>query len=236
MKKVDDRLLSAYLDNELTVSEVEELEKQLSSDELKHLVNEKKLESSIGTLLKDAPKCPDVLWGDIMDQVEEKPAKEKKKKPIMFGVIFAAAASIFIYVGIGSTNYPVWVPQSVTELAQKSKIEVDRSSVNRFIAEHGVKLKLGDFPKTHHGNPVNLLGASVESMAGDDVVTLYFACCGEPVKIFLIPNDSSADKFMQEQQASGVDGIVENVARGEYRVAVVSSHNASDLVGSILPI
>ena len=200
------------------------------------MINEKKLESSIGTVLKDTPKCPDALWDNIMDQIDDKPAEIKKKSPIMFGVIFAAAASVLIYFGISSTNYPIWVPQTVSELAQKSVIEVDRSSVNRFIAERGVKLKLGDFPKTHHGNPVNLLGASVESMAGDDVVTLYFACCGEPVKIFLIPSDSSADKFMQEQEASGVEGIVENVSRGDYRVAVVSSHNASDLVDSILPI
>ena len=53
MKKVDDRLLSAYLDNELSVSEVEELEQQLSKEELQHMINEKKLESSIGTVLKD---------------------------------------------------------------------------------------------------------------------------------------------------------------------------------------
>ena len=137
---------------------------------------------------------------------------------------------------MGGGDYPVWVPQTVAELTQKTQVTMDKQSVNSFIATHGVKLKLGDFPKTHHGNAVNLLGAAVEKVAGDEVVTLYFDCCGEPVKIFLMPNDSEASRFIMEQDQEGTDGIVENTVKGDYRLAIVSTHNASELVNSIYEI
>ncbi|MCH2206947.1 MAG: hypothetical protein MK132_13905 [Lentisphaerales bacterium] len=233
MKELDDRLLSAYIDNELSVSEIEEIEQQLSKDELQHLVNEKKLDSSIKNIIKEAPKCPDVLWDNILSEVDETPKDKPAKRQILFTVILSVAAAIVVFFGLNNGVYPAWVPKTVAELTQKSQVAMDRHSVNSFLATHGVKLELGDFPKTHHGNAVNLLGAAVEKIAGDEVVTLYFDCCGKPVKIFLMPNEGEASKFIEQQDLAGTDGIVENTVKGDYRLAIVSTHNASELVDSI---
>jgi hypothetical protein len=59
MKKEDDRLWSAYIDDELTVSELNQIEKTLSSSDLHHLQNEKLLEREISEVLREELKCPD---------------------------------------------------------------------------------------------------------------------------------------------------------------------------------
>jgi hypothetical protein len=234
MKDIDDNLLSAYVDNELSVTEVDEFEQKVPPEILSHLVKEKKLEAAISGNLKEAPACPEKLWADILGEIHEDPAvKRISFQKYYYSAALAVAATLFITFSGVFKSYPVWVPQTVSELAQNSAVKIDRQLVNQFISANGVQLQLGKLPETHHGRPLSLVGAALENIAGDEVVAVYFDCCGELAKVYFLPKESRAEKFMAQEDKKWHSGIVENVERGDYSIALVSQHSAGEILDSI---
>ncbi|MCM8530628.1 MAG: hypothetical protein NE330_05645 [Lentisphaeraceae bacterium] len=234
MKKVDDRFLFAYIDGELSVSEVEELENQLSKEELEQLVNEKKMERGLGDKLNSAPGCSADLWNKINGEIasEANTQKSSYSKKWFYGT-FAIAAAITLFFSVEWIKYPSWVPQSVAELADQSQVKVDKALINDFISLHGVPVKIGDFPDTHHGRKISLVGAAIEKVAGDDVVSIYFNCCGEPGKIYLVPENGESAVFLQNEKKKSHGSAMKLATKGKYKAVYVSTHKDAGVLASL---
>ena len=96
MKKLDDRIWSAYLDGELSVSEIEEVEGSLTGKQLEHFRKEKVLEEKINQRLEDGITCPTDLWQSICTKIGRGKSKSPKKI-IYFSAFLSAAACLTIF-------------------------------------------------------------------------------------------------------------------------------------------
>ncbi|MCM8534375.1 MAG: hypothetical protein NE334_00400 [Lentisphaeraceae bacterium] len=234
MKKVEDKFLFAYIDGELSVSEVEELESQLSKEELQQLVSEKKIERGLGNKLNSAPGCSSDLWSQISSEIsaEENLQKSSYSKTWLY-LTFATAAAITLFFSIEWAKYPSWIPQSVVELADQSQVKVDKALINDFIAKHGVPVKIADFPDTHHGRKISLVGAAIEKVAGDDVVSIYFNCCGKPGKVYLVPENGKSDLFLQNEKKKSHGSAMKLANKGKYTAVYVSTHKDAGVLSAL---
>ena len=149
MKKIDDRLWSAYLDGELSITEVEHFENQLSPEELAHIRKEKELEKSIVTTLKDNCRCPDQLWKNICTQIDGEQSKSKFGLKVV-ALVMAAAAALTVIFFNQNENLPVFVPTTVAELEKQSQTGASLDDVNNYLTENKVDLQLLSFSNTGH--------------------------------------------------------------------------------------
>ena len=229
MKQIDDKLWSAYLDGELSVTEIEKLEADLSTEQLEHLRKEKALESKVAERLQQDVKCPDELWQSITKQVE----KEKKQpiKWVNYAVLAAIAAVLVFFIFIDNKDYGTKVPTTVQELKDISRTTADLDGVNSFLKDKEVQLQLLELPQGHHKKKI--IGATMEVIAGEEVVTLLFECCGRPVKVYVLPRNSAAERMVQNEDNSWKGGIQGSSKRGNYRLALVSKHAGLDILNAI---
>ncbi|MCM8542921.1 MAG: hypothetical protein NE328_21820 [Lentisphaeraceae bacterium] len=230
MKKEDDRNWSAYIDGELSVSEVEKFEALLSEEELKHLNNERAFEESIGNVLNDTPACPENLLSDIVKKaVHEDKKSFLKIKLVAIAAIAACIAALFLIPKepVVQQELVSLVPTSVDELKGKSLTGDQLDDINRFLAEKKISLELTSVVGS--GHPKKIIGAGVEKVAGEEVVTLLFTCCGRPAKVYLIPKGSKAEEMIIHDDS----GIQAMVKKGNYRLAVSSPHNSESLLAYI---
>jgi hypothetical protein len=205
MKKPDDRLWSAYLDGELSVTEVEKMEAGLTAAQLEHLRKEKVFEEKISNRLKENSSCPDQLWQSICFPKDHAQTKE--------------------IAGIT-------VPRSIAELKKSSSTSDDLKEINRFLTKHKVSLKLLEILDDKHAQ--RIIGAGVEMIGNEEVVTLLFDCCGYPVKVYVLPKDSSAEKIVLDEDAKWKDGIRVQTKEGNYRLALVSKHGGNNILDAIV--
>lgn len=227
MKKEDDRNWSAYIDGELSVSEVNDFEAQLSAKELEHLKNERSLEEGIGNCLKDAPCCPLSVFDCV-----------KKEKKHFAGVAVIAAftvaaclALVFMIPKKGTTGSKV--PLSVSDLKSEAKTGSTLDEVNRYLEEKKISLEVLKFENEHHTK--ELIGASIEIIADEEVVTLMFTCCGRPAKVYILPRKSKAEDCMVEDCKGWKNSIQALVKKGNYHLAVASPHNSESILKYISP-
>ncbi|NQZ56327.1 MAG: hypothetical protein HRT88_02500 [Lentisphaeraceae bacterium] len=234
MKKNDDRMWSAYLDEELSITELENFESGLSEAELEHLKNEKEFEKEVSTVLKDDIKCPDALWQSVCEQVEEEENNNssKKSKVWLFSTFAVAAAIVFIFLR-PVVHYELQ-PQSLAQLKASRLIENDLTKVNSFLTRNAVPFKLHEFNDKMHHN-ISLIGATEEEISGEKVTTLLFNCCGDPVKVYILPKNSKAEQYISKENSSWKSGMTTAMVN-DYRLAVVSQHSSPELLEFIRPI
>ena len=227
MKKEDDRNWSAYIDGELSVSEIEEFEAQFSEDELKHLSNERAFDKSISNSLAEAPACPENLLADVLKQVD----REEKKTFLRYKVIAVAAlaaclALIFLLPKPGTTGD--LVPQTIAELEKMSLTGNTLDDINEYLSKKNIDLEVTEFLPEHHVKTI--VGAGIETIAGEEVVTLLFTCCGRPAKVYVLQKGSGAEKFIVNDDKDWKNSIQAQAKRGSYRLAVSSPHNAESIL------
>lgn len=230
MKKNDDRNWSAYIDGELSVSEVEEFEAQLSAEELKHLNNEKAFEESIGSSLNDAPACPDNLFTGVVKQLAHEDKKSFLKYKIAAFVAIAACLAFIFLLPKPGTDGPK-VPMSVAELKSQSLTGDQLDDINKFLIQKQIDLELTSLAEGHHAKVI--IGAGLELIAGEEVVTLMFTCCGRPAKVYILPKNSVAEKTILNDNKDWKSSIQALVKKGNYRLAVSSPHNSESILNSI---
>ncbi len=231
MKKIDDRLWSAYLDGELSVTEVENLEAGLTADELEHLRKEKVFDQKISERLNGEATCPDKLWNSLRHDIEND--KKSPKKFIYLSAVAALAACISLFFIISGKDYGAKVPDTVAELEKLKETTSELDSVNMFLKEKKIDLQLLSLAEGHHNK--RIIGAAVEDVAGEEVVTLMFECCGRPVKVYVLLRDSAAEHVIQQADAEWKGGVRAQAKKGNYRLALVSKHGAADILDAIVP-
>ena len=215
------------MDGELSVSEIEEFETQLSDAELQHLKNEQKLEEGIGAILNDGPSCTI----NILDCINEAPKPKKFNRSLTAIITFAAAACIaLVFMYPRGASGPK-VPQTVAELKKLSITGNSLDDINKYLNERNIDLELTKFMPEHHEKTI--IGAGVEIIGGEEVVTLMFTCCGRPAKVYVLPRGSSAEKLILEDDKEWKSSIQAQAKKGDYRLAVSSPHNSESLLAYI---
>jgi hypothetical protein len=221
-----DKLLSAYLDGELTVSESDAFEKSKSHVELEHIRKEKHFEEVLNNHLTSGVSCPDHLWLEIIKEIKS------KKKPILLYLLTSAAALAACLMFFFKSDIEAERPSTIAELNAASLIKGTLIDVNRFLSENKIDLTLSKMMVSPN-HTQKIIGANIENIDGDEIVTLYFDCCGSPVKVYILPKESNAEKFVQKKDSSWNDNIKAQSKSGNYRLALIAKHGGMNILSSL---
>ena len=244
MDSQHEKMVTAYLDGELSAAEAAELDKSLTPAEKTSLSAEIKLERAIGERLSRGVACPDDVWQRTMAAVEMKAAPVHQLGPRrnwMYGVAAMAAmlaitaAGLFLHANTtnsGSSIFTVAKGTTVAMLQEQAQFRnLDTDSVNTYFKEHGFKVAMTNtdvqIPAGHH-RPRVLLGLRPATNHGDDVMELMFNCCGRPLKVVVAKAGTQTAREIGDLMAEGK--IQESRRVGEYVAALVGKHESHGLL------
>lgn len=237
-----EKLVTAYLDGELSAAEAAELDKSLTPENKANLAGEIKLERAIGERLSRGAKCPDDLWQRTMAAVEERASvvEFKPRRKWMYAATALAAMLALTMAGL-LINYNSAPRASILAMEKGTTIEMlqaqaelqghDTDAVNAFLKEHGFNLAMitadVQIPGDHH-TPRVLLGMRPATNRGEDVMELLFNCCGRPLKVVVAKKGGETAREIGDAMA---DGRIQSSRRvGDYVTALVGRHEALGLL------
>lgn len=236
MNTKSDHIWMAYLDNELDAAEISEFEDQASSEDIKRLEKEKKLETEISSNLAEV-KCPEDVWKDIISDIDRIDNKRTMRLRFAFAAGIAALfvlSSVIVYDAVTRNDYPV-LKQVTTLAALNQEVDIsgdDLSRVESLLKSYGFDLKI--LPDPEKGHKIELLGAYPFKCCPEvKVVALCFSCCGEPVRL-VVMNDGT--DFVKDCECKCDEGKIQKlIKKGPYRIAVIGKHPADELLNLLVP-
>lgn len=245
MKGNKDKLWQAYLDGELSVTEMAEFEETLGPDERAALAADRRFEAGLADALSRGAACPDDVWARtralIVAKAEGGPPQRSRARRWYWGASMTAAAAIIAFA------IAQFVPSDPSRLDSATVINAETVSeamammetapgveqAQQFLRLHHVHLKfnavdtLGLQMILHHD--IEVLGAREERAGGQPVVSIYFACCLYPVKVVVAEEGSRGADALGRSAAQG--GQVQAIrVFGRYVTAVVGKHHAHGLL------
>lgn len=244
MKKNREMMRQAYLDGELSVSEVSEFEATLDEAERERLAAEVHLENGLAERLAQDAKCPDDVWERTKALVAEQhaPARPARLRRWYWGAATLAAASVAFFV---ANNAPtpaapsaiVMAAESVEDLAATAECDASREVVQAYLHDHDVELKIGEIEKVAKGSMmkhygIEILGARSEELpSGKRVVEILFGCCEYPVKVLMA--EKGSDAAIEIGEAAGAQNknhVLTTRTVDGYIAALVGRHQAHGLL------
>ena len=241
------KLWQAYLDGELSTSEITAFEGTLSPDERDQLAAEVLLERGIGERLSQGAECPEHLWRRVKNEIAGRSGFGRRYRRVLWGSASLAAAASIAFVaaiyGPGLLRYAPGIPEgssavvmaaeTIEELQATSTVDPDRDSVQAFLDDHHVDLRLlekaNDLPMAAIHHDIIIVGAREITVNGDKTLELLFGCCGRPVKLILAKQGTRAAEIIGA--AASKNGQVQNTRHvGDYFTAVVGGHRAHGLL------
>ena len=248
MKAKKEQMWQAYVDGELSATEMAAFEETLSASERRLLSSDVQFDRAFNDRLAEDATCPDDVWARtkalLETQVTEAETVELPPDNIVrirpsrlrdFSMI-AAAAIITLMISwvlpvLSPNTAPVTLAeQSVDELAAHSEVEPTPEQIQQYMHQHNYRLRLEEVESLRtvqiHGD-VRLLGAARNQER--DYGELYVACCQYPVKIVIAEINTPEAEILAEAMGRPNDlqaiRIVDN-----YVVGVVSKHPSVGLL------
>lgn len=247
MKVKKEHMWQAYIDGELSATEMSAFEESLSASERRLLSGDVQFDRALSDRLAEDTQCPDDVWARTKALLEASASEHEDATPekvVPFTpsryrniAMIVAAAMVTLMVSwvlpsiTGNSLAPVILAEeSVDELAARSEVDPTREDIQRYMQNNNYKIVLVPvntmrIVKVHSG--VRLLGAS-RSKNGK-VAELFFECCHQPVKIILAERNTSEARAIG--QAMGEDNDLQAVRGvGNYVAGVVSKHPSYGLL------
>ena len=235
----NDRVLSAYLDGELSASEASEFDRVLTESERQRLAGEVVLERALADALAKDAACPDVAWDRLRDSIQAQSQRASngvrgrwRGKALLAAaaVLVVGIAGVFAMVGGERTDFLRMTERDVAELKEASAVDaVSLAAVNEYVHARGYGIDVVPIVNSevrHHRR--ELLGAREHSYRGEKVMELLFDCCGKPLKVVVAARNGSAARHIAEALARGE--IQASRPVGDYVAAVVGRHKAVNLL------
>ncbi len=251
MKQDKEKLSQAYLDGELSASEISEFERILTPEERRQLAGEMQFERALGERLAHDAECPELVWRRVRQAHGLRPGFAQRHRRIGWGIAsLAAAASIAFLASVygpslvritpgGETDSEavVLAAETVEQLQAASMTEPGRDAVQEFLRNAGITLEVDSVEALPMGaihHDIAIIGARKDPAGRDAVHELLFACCGYPVKVIVARCGSHAAETIGH--AAALEGQVQATRRvAGYLAAVVGNHEARDLIDIFAP-
>lgn len=242
-----EQIWQAYIDGELSATEMAGFEATLTPEEQERLTADIQFDRGLSERLSEDAACPTDVWERTKALLTQQSTEEETTVPFIAkprrrsllwgaGTLAAAAAlafmiSSFTPVGAPSNASPIILEAAtIDDLKEQSQVPGDLKAIEEFLHANSIDLNLLQedsisMAKVH--SPIKLVGAKL--IDGSNCVELYAGCCKEPVKILVVHRDSEAAKLIG--QATGTDNDLQCTRIvGDYLTAVVGKHTAHDLL------
>lgn len=259
MNEKHEQLWYAYVDGELSVTEMAEFEKSLTPADRDRLAGEMRFENGLSERLNENATCPIKVWERTKALLKQAQAKEKSSTPdnivpmtlekqeaprrsLFWGtatIVAAACVALAVMYTPGTmqdeeSRVVILAAESVEELAAQSEIGGNIDDLHQYLADHGMELGLNDIDSLriatmHYG--IEVLGAMEDMIGSDPVIEMLFSCCNSPVKVIMTKQDSAAAQYIGRAAGRGNTQIqATRIIHGEYLAAVVGTHPAHGLL------
>lgn len=242
-----EHMWQAYIDGELTATEMARFEASLSIEEQQQLVSDTQFDRGLSERLAEDAACPDDVWERTKALLVEASASDEttvsfparsKPRSMFWGMATLAAAAGLAFVlstfapgGTGLNDMPIILEAAtVDELAQKSQVDANPKAIEEFMHANDIDLDLlpeSSMTMAAVHAPIKLVGAGISD--NGEYIELYAGCCKEPVKILLVHRDSEAAKCIGQACGNGNDLQATRIV-GDYLAAVVGKHPAHDIL------
>ena len=236
MNKKSDEMWMAYIDSELSASEMTEFDAALSSQERQRLLAELKFETALGRKL-DGIKCPEQLWEKVKKNISVL-EKEKNRKSIpisyrkLLTIVSTLAASILLIFALTfyllkSEVDVLSIPTTVKTLTREVNTIGNKQNVQQLLTKSGIPLKFQGIPKDMH-HDLKLLGAYETTVDGVKAVAVCFDCCGKPLRVVINNRKTSlAKKIINKCKGGDIQKIkcVNNT-----QIAVIGTHPGDEVL------
>jgi hypothetical protein len=241
MDNNQEQVWQAYIDGELSATEMAGFEASLSPEEQERLTSDIQFDRGLSERLSEDAACPYDVWERtkallIQHSADEESTPKRRSMVWGAGTLAAAAALAFVI----STFTPFGTPSgaspiileaaTIDDLVRQSQVPADLAAIQAFMHANDIDLDLlpeASIAMAEIHAPLYLVGASKSD--NGDCVELYAGCCKEPVKILIVRRDSEAARLIG--QATGSDSDVQCTRIvGDYLTAVVGKHSAHDLL------
>jgi hypothetical protein len=243
MNEKHERMLTAYMDGELSATEATEFDRALTDAERERLAGEVRLESAISDVLSRDAGCPDDVWARVREQLaaagaspageaeDGSPARSRARLRWGMGIAVAAAAALLLVAtpllrepaGPGAGD-GFLTARTVEDLRLESRCAAELAEVQRLITEQGFAVAIeplspDDPVRGVHGE---LLGARTTHYGGGEAVEVLFSCCELPAKVIIAREESPAAEALARAMARGEGKVVSARRFDGYMAAVVS--------------
>lgn len=245
MDSQHEKMISAYLDGELSAAEAAEFDSTFTVAEKANLSAEMKFERKLAEQLGRGVSCPNDVWQRTLEAIEQKAAPVEQFRPRrnwMYAVTAMAAmlaitvAGLFVRVNLVSPHPPTVLAiakgTTIAMLEEEAQLRSrDTDSVNAFLKEHGFNIAMTSadvqVPGDHH-TPRQLLGLRPAVNRGEDVMELLFNCCGRPLKVVIAKTGTKTAREIGDLMAEGKLQATRHV--GDYVAALVGRHETYGLL------
>lgn len=231
MKTQTDNLIMGYMDGELSIGEVAEVDANFSEAERIRMQSEIKFESklldTLGTKL-----CPDELWSKTLKMLHAENASSSSRANIIRFVSrpvvwLAMAASVAIMLGSfqvtrGSSEH---FNQVTTVAALNS--QVSQLPVNKLLEDNSIALALAAVSGDRMHN-IEILGGHNCEINGEMVTVVNFSCCGKPLRVLVATIGGKASKAMLRKNNFKNIQIMDK--RGDYQLALIGNHPGQEVL------
>lgn len=247
MKSNQEQLWQAYIDGELSAAECADFETTLSEDERRLLAADMRLERGIAEKLAEPVSCPDDLWARTRAQIEseeQRPenvvALSSNRRWMWWGATLAAAASLaFFLSSVIAPMRPASSPSiamaaaSVADLEARSETGPSLAAMWEYVRACGMDIDASSLDELTSGaHPMKAIGAATSHPNDEDVVEMFFECCGHPIKVLLAERGSAAAMMIGEAVGNEND-IQATRTVGRYLIAIVAEHPGEPLTSLV---
>ncbi len=241
-----DRLWSAYLDGELSSREAADFHQTVSPEERVRLAQEVCLETALVERLTLQSECPSEVWRRLRDRIDKRTKRGRFARLIgrrraRWAVGIASAAAVLVALLVwqvlrearheGVVQEDLYeVADDVPALVRSAEVAGDIVRVRSFMAAHGIDVHLKAIPSSGEagGHEVRLVGARKVHGRDEAGVELFFACCGQPVKVILAALGSDLARELAAAQERGQ--VRNSRVVGGFLAAAVGRHGTKEVL------
>lgn len=186
---------------------------------------------------------------------------EQTKRPIKFSSIFmpliAAAAAVFITLSVQDkapvptvddniaqnqqsdsttivANSPkLWtIPVSLEVMKHQEKNVKGLQEAQQLLVANDFNIDITKPNKSYHD--IEFLGAKKEIFNGEELIVLYYACCGEPMKVLVTcAGGEACDQISKELKSNPNTKVKIDKIIDKYRLALIGEHYSNDVLDTI---
>lgn len=246
MNRDREQMWQAYVDGELSACEAAQFEASLTEADRTRLAAEMRFERALSEQLREDCPCPEAAWQRAREAVmacEAPPGATRSRRLAIGGATLAAAAALaFVlsyapgYLDTARDAKVIHAAESIEALKAESETEPGWASVQAYLDEHGIDLKLTERDQLlgflFHRR-INLIGARQVKFGGGLVTELLIDCCDKPVKLIIATKHSEAGRALLRAAADDDTDIQGTKKVNGYVAAVVAIHPSHFLLSLV---
>lgn len=239
----------AYLDGQLSASEVLDFERGLSARDRARLDGEVRLESAICESFSDGPCCPLALWDNVVARMNQ-PVQVKAGRWAYWvsrtTVVLAATAAIvfgapYYESSMGDRGAHAGSQVAIHETSREEfsrglEATASMADAEAYLRENNINLRLvsDTEDKSTHRHSLEFLGACRGKCPEGTLYELRFWCCNKPVKILVARRGTAGEQLLKGAFECG--DAEKSTVVDDYVTAVIGGHNSPALRHLLQPV